>query len=112
MESITAFVISIATTLVLLMIVALISNAINFERGSRPKDPARRRLWFWVIAVLNPAIIFLLGYYMFRPDANIMIVNRYFHALSVGAVMGFVLYITIGFVLSKIFKNGKISHWF
>lgn len=112
MESITAYVISGITALVLLLIAALISTAINFERGSRPRDPARRRLWFWLIAILNPVVIFLLGYCLFKPDANVMIVKRYVHALSLGTAIGFVLYIVLGFVLSKVFRNGKIGHWF
>ena len=41
-----------------------------------------------------------------------MIVNRYVHALSLGTAAGFVLYLLLGFILSKIFKNGKIGHWF
>jgi len=112
MESTTAYVISGIIALVLLLLATLISTAINFETGSRPKDPGRRRAWFWTIAALNPAITFLLGYYIFKPTANIMIVKRYVHALSMGTLIGFVLYIVLGFVLSKIFKNGKISHWF
>ncbi len=112
MESITAYVISGITTLVLLLIAALIATAINYERGSRPKDAGKRRTWFWLLAALNPAIIFLLGYYLFKPDANIMIVKRYIHALSIGTAAGFVFYILLGFILSKIFKNGKIGHWF
>jgi hypothetical protein len=112
MESITAYVISGITALVLLLVAALLSTAINYEGGSRPKDAGRRRTWFWVIAVLNPALIFLLGYFIFRPDANVMIVKRFIHALSIGAACGFAGYIVLGFVLSKIFKNGKIGHWF
>lgn len=112
MESITAYVISGITALVLLLIAALIATAINYEGGSRPKDALKRRSWFWLIAALNPAIIFLLGYYMFKPDANIMIVKRYINALSIGTAAGFILYLLLGFVLSKIFKNGKIGHWF
>ena len=112
MESITAYVISGITALVLLLLAALISTAINFEGGNRPKDPARRRAWFWAIAVLNPTIIFLLGYYLFRPDANVMIVKRYIHALSIGTAGAFLGYIILGFILSRIFKNGKIGHWF
>jgi sulfoxide reductase heme-binding subunit YedZ len=112
MESITAYVISGITTLTLLLIAALIASSINFERGSRPRDAARRRIWYWVIAVLNPALIFLLGYYIFKPDANVMIVKRFIHALSIGAACGFAVYLVLGFVLSKIYKNGKIGHWF
>jgi sulfoxide reductase heme-binding subunit YedZ len=91
MESITAYVISGITTLTLLLIAALIASSINFERGSRPRDAARRRIWYWVIAVLNPALIF---------------------PLSIGAACGFAVYLVLGFVLSKIYKNGKIGHWF
>ncbi len=112
MESITAYVISGITALVLLLIAALIANLINYERGSRPKDAARRKRWFWSIAALNPALTFLLGYYVFKPEANIMIVNRYVRALSIGTAAGFVLYLLLGFILSKIFRNGKIGHWF
>lgn len=112
MESTTAYVVSGITTLLLLLIAALISATINYEGGSRPKDPAKRRTWFWVIAVLNPVVVFLLGYLAFKPDANVMIVKRYVHALSIGTAAGFVIYILLGFLLSKIYKNGKIGHWF
>ena len=112
MQSITAYVISGITTLVLLLMAALISTMINYEGGSRPRDAAKRRTWFWVIAALNPALIFLLGYYLFKPDANIMVVKNYIQALGIGTACGFVLYLLLGFVLSKIFKNGKIGHWF
>lgn len=112
MESTTAYVISGIITLTFLVFAILISNVINFEGGSRPKDAAKRRAWFWFLAVLNPAVIFLLGYFVFMPEANIMIVKRYVSALSIGTVIGFVLYILLGFVLSKIYKHGKISHWF
>ncbi|MFD0749195.1 hypothetical protein ACFQZS_03515 [Mucilaginibacter calamicampi] len=112
MESITAYVISAITALVLLIVATIIATVINYEGGSRPKDASKRRRWFWTIAALNPAVIFLLGYYVFKPTANIMVVNRYVHALSIGTAVGFVLYILLGFVLSKIYKNGKVGHWF
>ncbi|MBB5395076.1 hypothetical protein [Mucilaginibacter sp. AK015] len=112
MESITAYVISGITTLVLLLVAAVIATTINFERGSRPKDAAKRKTWFWVIGALNPALIFLLGYFIFKPDANVMIVKRFIHSLSIGAACGFAGYLLLGFVLSKIYKNGKIGHWF
>lgn len=112
METTTAYVISGITTLMLLILAALIAIAINYEGGSRPRDAVKRRTWFWIIAALNPAVIFLLGYYVFKPDANIMIVKRYVNALSIGTVVSFFLYVVLGFVLSKIYKNGKIGHWF
>lgn len=112
MESTSAYIIAVIISLAILLLAAIIANAIKFEGGSRPKDPKKRRIWFWVLAFVNPAMIFLLGYFVFKPDANIMIVSNYITALSIGTIAGFFLYLVLGFVLSKTFKNGKIGHWF
>ncbi|HTE01456.1 MAG TPA: hypothetical protein VK668_19350 [Mucilaginibacter sp.] len=112
MESTSAYIISAIIALIILLLSALIANAIKFEGGSKPKDPQKRKIWFWVLAFVNPGIIFLLGYFVFKPDANLMILNNYINALSIGTIAGFFLYIVLGFVLSKIFANGKLGHWF
>lgn len=112
MQSLSAYIIAIVITFVFLLTSAFIATAIKFEGGSRPKDAQKRRTWFWVLALLNPVVIFLLGYYLFKPDANIMVVNRYISALGIGTAIGFFVYLIIGFILSKIFKNGKLGHWF
>jgi sulfoxide reductase heme-binding subunit YedZ len=112
MESTSAYITSIITALIFLLLSAIIANAIKFEGGSNPKDPKSRKTWFWVLAILNPATCFLLGYYVFKPDANIMVLNNYVTALSIGTGIGFFIYIVLGFVMSKIFATGKIGHWF
>lgn len=109
----TAYIISIVIALVFLLLSALIAHAIKFEGGSNPKDPGKRKMWFWILAILNPAVNFLLGYFVFMPkDAGTMAKEDFTQALSIGTGIGFVLYIVIGFVLSKMFKNGKLGHWF
>jgi len=112
MQSVSAYIVSIAIAFIFLLVSAFISTSIKFEGGSRPKDPQKRRTWFWILALLNPAIIFLMGYYVFKPDANIMVVNKYVSALGIGTAAGFLIYIIAGFILSKIFRNGKLGHWF
>lgn len=112
MESTLAYIITVIIALIFLLLSALIANAIKFEGGSNPKDPQARRAWFWILAILNPALAFLLGYFVFKPEANVMVVNNYVSALSMGTLIGFFLYILLGFVLSKVFTNGKIGHWF
>lgn len=113
MESTTAYIISIATALLFLLLSAIIANAIKFEGGGNPKDPKRRKIWFWILAILNPVVGFLLGYFVFKPtDVNIMVLNNYTNALSIGTAIGFILYIILGFLLSKVFANGKIGNWF
>jgi len=112
MESTSAYIISLGAALLFLLLSAILANAIKYEGGSHPSDPKSRKLWFWILAGLNPVICFLMGYYVFKPDANIMVVNNYISALSIGTAIGFVLYILLGFILSKVFANGKIGHWF
>lgn len=112
MESITAYLISFLSALLFLLLAVVIANAIKFEGGSNPKDPQSRKAWFWILAILNPVVGFLLGYFLFKPDGNIMVINDYVFALSMGTVIGFFLYIIIGFTMSKVFANGKIGHWF
>ncbi|AMP98525.1 hypothetical protein AY601_1610 [Pedobacter cryoconitis] len=112
MESISAYIVSLTTALIFLLLAAIIANAIKFEGGSNPKDPQIRKKWFWILAILNPAFGYLLGYFLFKPDANMMVINNYLNALNIGTAIGFILYILLGFLLSKVFANGKIGHWF
>jgi sulfoxide reductase heme-binding subunit YedZ len=84
----------------------------NLKVGAIHKDPGKRKMWFWILAVLNPVAILLLGLFAFVPDGNIMVVQKYKTAIYIGTGIGLVLYIILGFVLSKIFKNGKLGHWF
>jgi hypothetical protein len=41
-----------------------------------------------------------------------MIYDDYMASLPIAAVIGFAVYIIIGFVFSKVFKNGKTGNWF
>ncbi len=112
MESTSAYIVTIITALLFLFVAALIASAIQFEKGSRPRDPRKRKTWFWILAILNPMIAFTLGYFVFKPDANVLIVSRYITALSIGTGIGFIAYIVLGFLLSRMFRNGKLGHWF
>ena len=107
----TAYIISIVCAFVCLLIAALISNSIKYEGGANPKDPAKRKMWFWVWAVLTPVLGFALGFLM-KPTKNQMEANKYMNALFIGIALAFVIYIILGFVLSKVFKNGKLGNWF
>jgi sulfoxide reductase heme-binding subunit YedZ len=110
----TSYIISFIVAAAFLLIAALISSAIKFEGGSNPTDPKKRKLWFWVMAVINPILFFLLGAFVLAPkaDDDQMVHDAYMAALPIATAVGFVVYILIGFVMAKMFKNGKIGHWF
>ena len=110
----TSYIISAILAGAMILFAALISIAIKFEGGSNPKDPGKRKMWFWIIAIINPIVYFALGWLVLAPNPNDdqMVFDDYMKILPIATGVGFVLYIIIGLVLSKIFKNGKLGHWF
>jgi len=112
-QSVSAYVIAVVIALFLLLVAAIISNLIQFEGGSNPKDTGKRKMWYWVLGILTPIVIFLYGFLIVRPDILVPSMrDKYTTAISIGAGIAFLLYVALGFVLSKIFKHGKVGNWF
>jgi hypothetical protein len=109
-----AYVISVMNAVIVLLIAALISNAIKFEGGAYPKDPGKRKMWFWVLMIFAPVLTYLLGNFVIHPDQNLdpMAFDEHLQALPIASGISAVLYVVLGFILSKIFKNGKLGNWF
>ena len=110
----TSYIISLIVAAAIILLAALISNAVKFEGGANPKDPGKRKMWFWIMAIINPIVYFLLGSFVLAPiaDEDQMVYDDYMAIVPIATAVGFVVYIIIGFVLSKMFKNGKLGHWF
>jgi hypothetical protein len=109
-----SYIISIISAGLFILIAALISSAIKFEGGSNPQDPKKRKIWFWIMAIINPVVFFVLAAFVLAPvaDDDQMVYDEYMAALPIAAAVGFVVYVVLGFVLSKMFKNGKLGNWF
>ena len=105
------YIISIIFAAVVLLIAAVIANAIKFEGGNDPQDPKNRKIWFWILAVLNPALFYVIAAFVMAPN-NRSALEEWKDSLPVATVIGFVAYIILGFVLSATIKNGKINNWF
>lgn len=110
---ISAYVIGIVVFIVMLLVAVLVANAIAFEPGTNPSDPKKRRTWFWIFGVLTPVLTFVLSYVIVYTGIKMSNVqDRYMTAMCISTAMSFVLYVASGFALSKIFKHGKLHHWF
>jgi hypothetical protein len=109
-----SYITSIITAGLFILIAALISNMIQFEGGSNPKDPGKRKMWFWVMGILNPVLFYVLSAFVLapNPENDQMVYDDYMASLPIAAGIGFVVYVVMGFVLSKVFKNGKLGNWF
>ena len=112
-QSINAYILALVVAIVFMLIAILISMAIKYELSQNPQDNKKRRIWFWVMAVLTPVVIFLIGYLFFRSNITVpSLRDKFTKALGIATGCGFVGYIITGFILSKLFKNSKIGHWF
>ena len=113
MDTISAYIMAIVIALVFLLIAAVISNSIDFDGGPNPTDPGKRKMWFWIFAVLCPLVIFLIGFLVVRPGIKVPSVRGdYTTALIIGSGVALILYVILGFILSKVFKHRKIGNWF
>lgn len=112
-QTMTAYVIAGVITLVFVLISVLVANIIKYEGGTNPKDKKKRRIWFWVLSVFVPIVIFLICYFGFALNIKVpSLKDKFMMAMNIGTAGSFVVYVLIGFILSKIFKNGKVGHWF
>lgn len=106
-----AYIFTIIVSLVFLLVAALVANMIKFEGGANPKDAKKRRLWFWVLGILAPAVAFTAGFFLLAPTKKVQY-DEFMAALPIGAAIGFALYVVVGFLLSRMFRHGKMGAWF
>ena len=122
------FVVAIVCALGFLLLAMLVASLIKFEPGSNPKDPQKRKLWFWILGVLATILAFVLLFFVIPVPVeavdwdqivDVSAKRRYenlmaHYTMMAGIATGvcFVFYILLCFILSKIFKNKKIGNWF
>ena len=121
------FVVAIVCALGFLLLAILISSLIKYEPGSNPKDPKKRRLWFWILGVLAVILAFVLLFFVipvpveaidwtkFTPKQKADYDNLMAHYMMMAGIATgtcFVVYVVLGLILSKVFKNKKIGDWF
>lgn len=110
---VSAYVIGGVSMLVLLVIAAVIANAIKFQIGDNRTDITKRRVWFWILAVLVPVLTFAITYFATYKGLKVPTQkDQYFNAMCISAAVFFVVYIILGVVLSLVNKKGKMGDWF
>lgn len=108
-----AYGMALAFSLGFLLIAAIGSYLIPFEQGSNPKDKQKRKICFWTLGALVPVFIFLIGFFLILSGIRVPSKQAAFTTnLGIATCIGLVLYIFLGFILSRIFRHGKIGHWF
>jgi methionine sulfoxide reductase heme-binding subunit len=115
MTTASLYIISLIFAGAMILISALISNAIKYQGGNDPLDPRKRKMWFLILAIITPIIWWVLGSFVLITqdikDDDIEL-EKWNNAVLITVGISFVAYILIGFILAKIFKHGKLGNWF
>ena len=127
-DDMTIFLVGVAAALFFLLVAIVVARVILYTPSR--KDLRTRRVWFWIFGVLSLITTFVLLFFVFQPataqdlramgmlkipadyaqyDAKFM---HYTKMYPISVIVSFVLYVGLGFCLSKMFKTKKIGDWF
>lgn len=105
-----AYMWSFVVMALLFLFAILTANMILFKPGNT--GVTKRRIWFWVLFLLTGVIGFLINY-VISCGINVPSLQASYQMHSVIAAVSFmIVYVVLGFVLSKVFSNSKIGTWF
>ena len=106
-----AYMWSCVVMVVFFLLAVLVANMILFKPGNT--GVTQRRVWFWVFGALSFVIGFCINYFIIRPDITIPNLRSSYTTHScIAAAISLLVYIILGFILSKIFNKSKIGTWF
>lgn len=95
-------------------IAALIANLIQYEGGANPRDPKRRRTWFW--SILTAVFVAFVSYSQFRVLSSVSLAWQGLYlkrGVIPGALLLLSVYLGLGFLMSRaMFAKSKLSGWF
>ncbi|MDE6078893.1 MAG: hypothetical protein K2G35_02385 [Duncaniella sp.] len=106
----TAYIIALVVMIVAFLAAYIIAGAIPF----RPDDTGttKRRLWFWLLAAVTPVVAFLINALYAGNISVPNIKDTYIFHSGISCACSCILYIVLGFIISKSSPNSKVGTWF
>lgn len=99
--------------IVMLAVAILVASMIQFQSGANPKDRMKRKIWFWVLAILSPVIFYIYNLTLVMPNIKAgPAQNKFFMHSALSPVVAFAIFVLFGIVVSKMFKRKKVGNWF
>lgn len=105
-----AYMWAVVVLVVFFLLAVVIANAILYK----PNDPGttKRRIWFWVLAILNAPVGFVINYIIGSGISVPSIQGNYYMHSGIAAGVCLVVFILVGFIVSKLFPKSKVGTWF
>ena len=95
-----------------LLLAVVIAQLIKYEGGSRPRDPKQRRVAFWGLFVTSGATAFCYNTFVVANTVAINLKAKFMSTTVVSMFVTLVVYLLLGFILSKVVSTGKLATWF
>ena len=107
----TFYIIGTVVSVIVLLVSVMIANKIEFLPDS--SDVKSRKTWFWIVSILAPVLTFLLGYLFVYQGLKVPSQKTAaMTAMLISSGVAWVVYIVLGIIISKAFRNKKIGNWF
>jgi len=102
------YVLAVIVAIIFFFISLFVSRAIAYEGGKNPRDPFKRRVWFFILAAIAIIAFFLWNFLYVSNLIKIPAAKSDFmlhYSIATGVLL--VAYLLIGFIASKILKKKK-----
>jgi len=107
------YVFAVIAAVIMLALAILIASSIKYQPGPNPKDSSKRKLWFWILAILTPVSFYMYNLLLVTPGIKAgPAMNKFFMHSALSPVVSFVLFLILGITISKLFKRKKVGTWF
>ena len=108
---VSAYLIAGVVCIVFFLLALLFSNKVNYEPDK--SDVSKRKKIFWIFMSLSVVVGVLLNYFLELRNIRVPSkANDYMFHMGIAAAVFSVLYVGIGFLLSKVSKGKKVETWF
>lgn len=106
----TAYMWALVIMVAFFLLAVIISNLILFK----PNNPGTtaRRIWFWGLCVATGVVGFIINFIIGKGITVPSTQSDYFMHTGIAAGVAVLLYIIVGFGVSKLFPNSKVGTWF
>lgn len=92
--------------IVFIVLILIVANLIAWQPGAHDNSPAKRRLWFWILAVVSLFTSLGIDYFTWMTRIEkAQFVSEYAIHMIGAAVVGAVIYGVITFIICKIQKK-------
>ena len=104
---------AVVAAIVMLGLAILVANSVKNQPGPKPRDAAKRKLWFWILGIITPIIFYAYNLILVMPNIKAgPAMNKFAMHSALSPVVSIVIYIALGVTISKIFKRKKVGSWF